>query len=215
MLVSILSDIKFLESPKLLNNIGLCKESLTLKSLSEHDTNEHFKNGLLPNKYQNSQITIIINKESGEVFKLKKMELTPCIAGYFNSVSQYDISQYKSHFGIDLNEEKSFNIKYTQFGSSTCITDSNYVFSIGGVNKNELTNYHLNKTGRILEKSTNLTDDLNINNILFTPDSLYFLRSNNDPRILTGVFFDDNKLIVCGGIRVFTTKSESHKIINS
>jgi hypothetical protein len=100
-----------------------------------------FNNGLLLNKFQNNPINIIINKENGKALKMKKMELSPKLSGYFNSLSKYDIDQYKQMFGIDLNEEKSFSIKYIQFGSSVCMTDTNYIFSIGGVDKTQLMSY--------------------------------------------------------------------------
>jgi fructose-1,6-bisphosphatase/sedoheptulose 1,7-bisphosphatase-like protein len=57
---------------------------------------------------------------------------------YFNSVSDFDLEEYKRRFKIDLKEDKSLNVKYVCYGSSVHITDSNYIFSLGGVSKGEL-----------------------------------------------------------------------------
>ena len=46
---------------------------------------------------------------------------------------------------------------------------------------------------------------------MFTRDSFFFLRSNNDPRIHSTLFVSNQKLFVCGGVSVFEKLDSFYK----
>ena len=140
-----------------------------------------------------------MNNETGEMFKLKKQSLSANIFKYFNSVSEFDISEYKHTFSVDLNDDKSFSLRHTRFGSKVIISEQNYIFSIGGVDKESLLRF---------AKGESSEDALSTTNIVFTPDSLFFLRANNRPRLFPGLFISSHKLFVCGGVSAFERHSK-------
>lgn len=141
------------------------------------------------------------------MFKIKNKSLTAKLTGYFNSLTSSDVAQYERSFGIDLEQQKSTSIKYLKFGASLCVSDSNYLFSIGGVDPQRLVDSL--STDRPGDRDSATRVELRMDNVMFTSDSLYFLRSNNDPRVLTGSFVADNRLFVCGGVSVFGSRTDS------
>ena len=96
------------------------------------------EHGLLPNHFQKNKIGYVLNDQTGAIFKMKKTGLNENLFNYFNSLSKFDIQQYNEYFDVDLTEDKSFNLRYKTFGSSVCISDSNFIFSIGGIPKRKL-----------------------------------------------------------------------------
>lgn len=185
-------------------------------SRKDSGKNSNRKNGLRPSEWQKSSSKIIINNETGKMFKMKNNLMSSQLTGYFNSLSSFDVAQYKRSFEIDLDQQKSADLKYLKFGSSICISESNFLFSIGGVDSNCLFNPSQSKTP--VDLKWNQPAELRMDNVMFTPDSLYFLRSNNDPRIFAATFVCEDRLFVCGGISVFghmDTSNNAHVLTGS
>lgn len=85
-----------------------------------------------------NKFTSIIDKESGNIFHVHKNQISLKTTDTFKNLKDYNKKAYFESFEIDLDDDQTIPASFGHFGSSYYYNESNYLFSIGGFNKNKL-----------------------------------------------------------------------------